>query len=135
MTCSHCIAIMRENERLREELIQARNETRARVTSRLYAELRQAGMTTSMAWIAMQLFHAQGRVVSEEFILENRPIMSDSAFGDSRVVKVHICRLRKVMGADTILTHWGRGYSLAETGQVFLLDIMAKANDHARIVR
>ena len=25
--------------------------------------------------------------------------------------------------------------SLAETGQVFLLDIMAKANDHARIVR
>ena len=77
---------------------------------------RKWGLTRQRVEILMILYRARGRVVEHDFIHRN---MQNCGFHIARedtlpeLVKVQVCHVRRLVGKESIITVWGRGYALA----------------------
>jgi DNA-binding response OmpR family regulator len=70
-------------------------------------------LTRAEAWVVGAMWRAKGRAVSCQHLQEGHP---GDKYGDEREgnnVQVFITRIRKKLGADSIITHRGIGYALS----------------------
>lgn len=105
MTCPHCAELRERIAYLESELnIQADDTEFARVKSAFRLE----PMGTR---IVLALWKARGDVVSRWRLEELIRGDNDCSEG---LLKVHVSRVRKRMGAEAVLTVWGRGYQLSD---------------------
>lgn len=103
--CPHCAELRERIAYLESELnIQADDTEFARVKSAFRLE----PMGTR---IVLALWKARGDVVSRWRLEELIRGDNDCSEG---LLKVHVSRVRKRMGAEAVLTVWGRGYQLSD---------------------
>jgi DNA-binding response OmpR family regulator len=73
------------------------------------------GLRRNEGAILMALYKAKGRCLSHANLLDARQF-AHNPDGTFEVLKVYITRIRKKIGKDTIVNHWGHGYSLTDEG-------------------
>lgn len=104
-----------ENAYLRSELGQHTD------THRLVAiRSRWPGFTPSHAAIVAALYGARGQFLTKPQIDDVMPHSDHVADRDLKCVDVRICQIRKMMGASTIETIWGKGYRLSDAGALLV---------------
>lgn len=77
---------------------------------------------------------AKGRVVPAWALEQALPKKDRAKEREYDNAKVHVCHIRKALGADAIETSWGRGYRLTPQGEERVKQIVA-AYDALQAVR
>lgn len=104
---------------LKEELGQMRHAGRlATITSR-------AGISRSMAAIVLALYDVAGRPMTNIQIYEITREFGTKDDVDLRILGVHVCGIRKAIGADCIETIHGYGYRLSKGGRERIEEFLA----------
>jgi DNA-binding response OmpR family regulator len=73
------------------------------------------------------MYHAKGRLMSNMQLFEAMPQEQRPKVDDDRSTKlldVQICNARKRLGADGILTTWGKGRALSAAGMARVAAIL-----------
>lgn len=69
-------------------------------------------LTDKQAEILMALRASNGRVISPGFLLDNFTNATDE-----KVIDIHVCRIRKTIGFNTIGTVRGKGFYITSEGK------------------
>lgn len=70
------------------------------------------------AWLLSRLAAADGRLLRKEALIDHLPANDSAHERQDKLVDVHMCRLRKAIGADAIETVWGVGWRLTPVGRL-----------------
>ena len=105
MTCPHCAKMAAELAELRSAL------GLAEMSGAVFAVREALGLSPTTARLVLKLYSAAGRPV-EKKALET----ALTAPGSGQCLKVHIWRIRQLVGADLIETVTGYGYRLSPSG-------------------
>jgi DNA-binding response OmpR family regulator len=121
MMCERC-------EELQEEVAYLRNELGLQVTaSEVYAVTTALSIRPQAARLAIAMYRAGGRLMTNMQMFEAIPQVLGEKFNDDRstkLVDVQVCNLRKAMGADAIATVWGKGRALTPAGRARIAAIL-----------
>lgn len=105
MTCETCAE-------LRERIAYLESELRIQADDTEFARVKSAFRLEPMSTrIVLALWKARGDVVSRWRLEELIRGDNDCSEG---LLKVHVSRVRKRMGADAVENVWGRGYRLSD---------------------
>lgn len=111
-------ALTLENERLREQIAVLKAERAVEAWEVFYMKtVRRWGLTESEASVLDVLWRRRDGVARKEAI--HGRLYGDKADADAagyKIVDVFVCKLRKKLGFDAIMTIWGGGYSLTPEG-------------------
>lgn len=66
--------------------------------------------------LVLALYRAKS-MLSKEQLIDRVPVVSRSGDWDTQVVAVHVCRIRKKIGKDTIQNQFGVGYWMTAVGK------------------
>ena len=111
MTCPHCLRLSAQNDLLRDQVRDLQTELGLRAENgALGAMMGALGLSPTEALIAGVLRAAKGRQVSIESLIWSTNVPS----GEN--IRAHVYRIRKKLGADAVLSQWGRGYALSDSG-------------------
>ena len=72
------------------------------------------GLTRGEARVILALYDAKGRALSIDQIII--AIYGHESDVSSNIISVHLCRVRKRVGASWTANHWGHGYSMTADG-------------------
>lgn len=110
-------ALRAENQRLRDERDAALQDMGAHVGNELLALVRQEfGLSNQQGALIVLLYNAHGRVLTKWFINEHLPPVGgkDRVETADKIIDVHVCNIRSLIGKTAILTVWGQGYALSK---------------------
>lgn len=75
---------------------------------RVWLNEAEVGLSPSEFTLLMELVRRSGKVVAREYLLQR--LYGDGEHGSDNALEVHICNLRRKLGADSIHTIRGVGY-------------------------
>lgn len=80
---------------------------------RVWLAEREISLSPSEFTLLMELIRRSGKVVTKDYLLER--LYRDSDHGSDNALEVHICNLRRKLGADSIHTIRGVGYLMGKS--------------------
>jgi DNA-binding response OmpR family regulator len=110
MSCSHCAEL---EARIRQMEADRRIERGRRVVAELASRL---GLEDQPARVLAALFHANGRILSRDFLMDEVLPAGRVETRTSKSLDIVVWKVRKVAGFDAVQTHPGRGYSITTLG-------------------
>lgn len=109
-------ALSEEIERLKSKLESRDHDAISRSEEEVWFLRMRLGITELEALTIARLFRGRGvAYVSRGQVMAALYGDTDEAPCD-KIVDIYVCKLRRKLGADTITTVWGKGWTLSERG-------------------
>lgn len=113
-------AYVRELEdKLDRAIVPDLSENRVRQMRELWPKLPPAAIK-----LLLVLYDAK-RLMSKVDIEAGVPAKDEFNERSQKIVDVYVCRIRQVLGHDTIRTYWSEGYQLTEVGRKIVTAALA----------
>lgn len=126
--CPGCRILRKENDELREY-----NRQLADTLFDLESEWPKIdGVTGQMEAFLRCLYKRKPDEIATREALYHLCLRTYGRDPHEKIIDVVICKLRKVMPKDSIVTFWGRGFMLTPTGRSWIKTLIQKEKRNAR---